>query len=139
MTKTSIVIIILLFLFACKKNDNNKNDFIPSKWTFSYFENKFNGEIIEYPESTKMGIEFTDSGKVIINGYCNEGIGDYATSSEFLTLSNISMTEKGCSPVQMNDVELKFIENLKMTVSFVQDNDSLTIYTEKEFDLIFYK
>lgn len=139
MTKTSIVILCLLFLFACKKNENKINDFIPSTWKFSYFENKVNGEIIEYTESIKMGIEFTDSGKVIINGYCNEGIGDYAVSSEFLTLSNISMTEKGCSPVQMNDVELKFIENLKMTVSFVHDNDSLTIYTGEEFDLIFYK
>lgn len=139
MTKTGIIILCVLSLFACKKDKNSISESILGKWTFSYFESKTNGEIIQYTEPVKMGVEFTDSGKVIINGFCNEGFGNYVVSGEFLTLTNISMTEKGCSPIQMNDVELRFIENLKMTVSFIQDNDSLTIYTGNEYDLIFYK
>lgn len=134
----AIVACALLFC-ACRKNHSPENPLAASSWTFVYFMDKESHEKIVYEEEEKMELRFMDSENVGVKGYCNSGKGKYSVKGSTISFAGIALTEIGCSPVHMNDIENRLVSALLKAESFEQTQDSLKIFSSGQYDLSFYR
>lgn len=128
-----------LLLSACQQNPPQENALASSSWTFAYFMDKESNAKTVWQEDKKMEMYFTDTENVHVKGYCNSGQGKYNVRGRTISLSGIAMTEIGCMPVHMNDMETRLVTGLLKAESFERTQDSLKIFSSGQYDLSFYR
>jgi heat shock protein HslJ len=132
--------ILILGLSACR-NDNKTSPsddrLISNKWIFKGIkQTKVNFESVPHG-LTGMDITFTKFNNFHANSSCNTIDGYYTTDKSSIRIDSLSLTKIFCSDSIVSTWEDKYVSGLKNSKEFKISNDSLSIGTNLNTELIF--
>lgn len=130
--------ICFCFLGSCDKvsDDLNKLDLnsLNGTWCLDKFIDKQDGDIFYLPNDYSASISFQGDDCILVIGPCNSGQGNFNNSGNKITVSNLSLTKRGC---QILEYEETFIHNLSGV--YLINGDLLKVISDYDTDLFFYK
>jgi heat shock protein HslJ len=131
--------ILIISLTSCKKDvDLSIVSIEGSKWKLSHVIDG-NGNQSNFPPSIDhFELFFEGNGKVDLFHLCNYSFGSYSiTEQDSLHFSAIGAgTEMYCSPAAKMDWEVLFVNNMRLSKTFLISKEVLTIHCG-EFSLVF--
>lgn len=137
-----LLMALLICSSGCKKDKEKKDQALTNiKWNLEYLQNTDTKARSYFPstEPKRISITFTDSLNIMLfRGICNDGSGTYTYSSTTgeLTIRDLKLTLILCNNVVW---ENNTAQNLLDARRYQIKDDSLTIFSNSDFDLHFSK
>jgi heat shock protein HslJ len=140
--KISRLVLIAYFSISLLNSCANKRDQLNNidlnnlngTWFLDMFIDKQEIDTFYLPADYSASISFQGENCIVVFGPCNSGQGRFVCNENKITVSNLSLTERGC---QILGYEETFTNNLSGV--YLIKGDTLKITSNYETNLIFYK
>lgn len=141
-----IFLLLLVAIIAgngCKKESYpvRQETLTDTSWVLAYIQERANNDVTFYPETEprKISVTFHGSSNVIsFKGICNTGEGTYLFSSRSgeVDINDMGSTKVACENVEW---EAYTIQSLNNAIRYTIDNDTLLIFSNGKYDLLFLR
>jgi heat shock protein HslJ len=123
-------------VFSVKRIESDDSVLLGS-WYFSYAENIVTHSTEYYPDTAdnKLWITLTDSSTVLLDGYCNGGMGSHEVYNETINFTDLSMTEMGC----LINIWEDYLYELASAEKYIIKQNTLTFILADDSRLVFLR
>jgi|WetSurMetagenome_2_1015567.scaffolds.fasta_scaffold65747_1 heat shock protein HslJ len=138
----TLICILILGLSGCQNGNNAKHSrdrLISTKWIFLGFQHNDSKSYESVPFNlSEMNITFSISHSFQAESSCNTAYGNYLIYEQnSLKIDSVVMTKMFCIDSTQSTWEDKYISGLKSSKGFEINNDTLSISTTSNIEMIF--